>query len=75
MVGWLVAGAVVLAILGGWVGARRRAERRAADARARLRARRSRVPLVSANVQGLSSGKPDIWRDETEGARRDGRAA
>ena len=72
---WLVAGAMALAVLCGWVGARRRAARRAADARARLRARRSRMPLVSANVQGLSSGKPDIWRDEAEGAKRDGRAA
>lgn len=73
--GWLVAGATVLAVLCGWVGVRRRAARRAAEARARLRARRSRVPLVSANVQGLAAGKPDIWREEAEGAKRDGRAA
>lgn len=70
-----MAGAVALAILFGWVGARRRAARRAAAARARLRTRRNRVPLVSANVQGQSLGKPDIWRDEAEGAKRDGRAA
>jgi hypothetical protein len=43
-------------------------------AKARARARRQRVPLVSANVRGQPVHKPDIWREETQVATRDERA-
>jgi len=61
---WIVAGAALLAVWAGLVAARRRAARREAEARARNRARRNRVPLVSANLRGQSAQKTDIWRDE-----------
>jgi hypothetical protein len=65
---WIVAGAVLLACWVGFAGARRRAERREAESKARARARRPRMPLVSANVRGQPMRRPDIWREETEGA-------
>jgi hypothetical protein len=72
---WIVAGAVLLAVLAGLVVTRRRAARRAEEARARARARRNRVPLVSANVRGQSAQKPDIWRDATEASSHTERVA
>jgi hypothetical protein len=72
--GWIVAGAVLLACWVGLAGARRRAARREAEARARARARRARVPLVSSNVRGQPTRKPDIWREQAESAARDERA-
>lgn len=74
MVAWLVAGVVLLATWVGVASLRRRAVRRAAQSRARARARRPRVPLVSANVRGQPTRKPDIWREEEEAASRDGRS-
>jgi hypothetical protein len=71
---WVVAGIVVLACWAGFAGVRRRAARRDAMAKARARARRQRVPLVSANVRGQPVHKPDIWREETQVATRDERA-
>jgi hypothetical protein len=68
---WIAVGLLLLGVLAGLVGARRRAERRAAEARARARARRNRVPLVSANLRGQSAQKPDIWRDEAHGGVRE----
>jgi hypothetical protein len=72
---WIVAGAALVAVLAGVVVARRRAARRAEDARARARARRNRVPLVSANVRGQSAQKQDIWREEVEASSRPERVA
>ena len=68
---WITVGVLLLGVLAALVGARRRAERRAAEARARARARRHRVPLVSANLRGQSAQKPDIWRDEARGGARE----
>jgi hypothetical protein len=65
---WIVAGIVLLACWVWLAGVRRRAAQREAAAKARARARRQRVPLVSANVRGQPAHKPDIWREETEGA-------
>ena len=68
---WIVA---VIVLLAGWawlVGSRRRAARRAEEARARARARRRRAPLVSANVRPQAEQKPDIWREEREAAARE----
>jgi len=70
---WIVAGIVLLGCWVGFVGARRRAARREAAAKARARARHRRVPLVSSNVRGQRARKPDIWRDEAEIAARDER--
>jgi C4-dicarboxylate-specific signal transduction histidine kinase len=72
---WIVAGTVLLACWIGMACAGRRAARREAAARARARQRRQRVPLVSANVRGQSTRKPDMWRDESESAARDERVA
>jgi uncharacterized membrane protein len=72
---WIAVGLLLLGMLAALVGARRRAERRAAEARARARARRSRVPLVSANLRGQSAQKPDIWRDEADAGAREERVA
>jgi hypothetical protein len=73
---WIGVGLLLLAVLAALVGARRRADRRAAEARARLQARRSRVPLVSANLRGQSAQKPDIWRDSADkSTARKGRVA
>lgn len=71
---WVVAGIVLLACWAGFAGVRRRAAQRDAAAKARARARRQRVPLVSANVRGQPAHKPDIWREEAEVATRDERA-
>jgi hypothetical protein len=65
---WIVAGGVLLACWIGFAGARRRAARRRAETQARARARRQRVPFVSANVRGQPAQKPDIWREEAETA-------
>lgn len=70
---WIVAGIVLLGCWVGLVGARRRAARREAAAKARVRARHRRVPLVSSNVCGQRAHKPDIWREEAEVAARDER--
>jgi hypothetical protein len=72
--GWIVAGAVLLACWAGLAGARRRAARRAAEAKARARSRQRRVPLVSSNVCGQPTQRPDIWREQAEVAARDERA-
>jgi hypothetical protein len=72
---WIAGGLLLLGVLAALVGARRRAERRAAEARARARARRNRVPLVSANLRGQSAQKPDIWRDEAQDGAREERVA
>lgn len=72
---WIVLSAVLFAAWLGIAVARRRAAQRAADARVRARARRTRVPLVSANVRGQSTDRPDIWRDERETVSRDEGAA
>lgn len=58
-----------LAILAAWVAvivARRRAVRRAAAERARLRARRRRVPIVSANLRGLEFRERDLRFDDVD---------
>jgi hypothetical protein len=70
VVAWIVAG-LLLVIWVGLVSARRRAARREAAARARARARRNKVPLVSANVRGQPAQKPDIWREEQDAAARE----
>jgi hypothetical protein len=67
---WIVASGVLLACWIGYAGARRRAARRQAEIKARARARRPRVPLVSANVRGQPVHKPDIWREESEAGSR-----
>jgi hypothetical protein len=72
---WFIAATVLLV---GWIAvvcARRRAARREVAARARARLRRQRVPLVSANVRGQSTRKPDIWREERESVEPDERVA
>lgn len=65
---WIVAGTLLLAVWVGIAGARRRAAQRQAEARARARSRRQRVPLVSSNLRGQATRKPDIWREEAEAA-------
>lgn len=63
----LVIGA--LAVLAAWVAvvvARKRAARRAAVARARLRARRRRLPVVSANLRGLEFREPGLSFDDRD---------
>jgi hypothetical protein len=74
-----IAALLALAVAWGWlVALRRKAVRRAAEARARLRARRRRIPAVSANVRGLSGPPPvrqdDLWARETDGTPQDRRA-
>jgi hypothetical protein len=58
---------------------RRRAARKAADQRARVRRTRRRpVPVVSANVRGLATEATqatDLWAEEMEASGRRGRAA
>ena len=72
---WIAAGAVLLAALIGLVASRRRAARRAAEARERARARRYRAPLVSANLRPQADRKPDIWREAREDASHGDRIA
>ena len=58
---FLVMGA--LAILAAWAAvivAKKRAARRAAVARARLRARQRKLPVVSANLRGLDFREPGL---------------
>jgi len=72
----LIAAAILLlAVWGAVVLARRRAARRAAEREARARARRRKVPDVSANVRGLPGNDADLWAQETQVASRKGRAA
>jgi len=71
----IAAGLLLLAVWGAIVLARRRAARRAADREARARARRRKVPVVSANVRGLPGNETDLWVQETQASSRDGRAA
>jgi hypothetical protein len=54
---------------------RRRVERRAAQRLARIRARRRKIPVVSANVRGLPESDNDLWAKELESStsRRDPR--
>ena len=72
---WVTAGGLLLAVVWVLAAARRRRARRELEAKTRARARRQKVPLVSANVRGQSDRKPDIWRDEREAAARDERVA
>jgi phage protein D len=70
--------AALLLLVGSLVAAgsaRRRAARRRAEKQARARARRRKVPVVSANVRGLPSGEPDLWVDDRNSTPRKGRAA
>jgi phage protein D len=70
--------AALLLLIGSFVAAgaaRRRAARRRAEELARARARRRKVPVVSANVRGLASGEPDLWADDRNSTPRKGRAA
>lgn len=63
----LVMGALaVLAACVAAVVARRRAARRAAAARARLRSRRRRLPVVSANLRGLEFREPGLSFDDRD---------
>jgi len=58
-----------LAILAAWpavIIARRRAVRRAAAERARLRARRRKVPVVSANLRGLEFREQELRFDDAD---------
>lgn len=60
----------VLAILAAWaamVVARRRAVRRAAAERARLRARSRKIPVVSANLRGLEFREQELSFDDKDG--------
>jgi hypothetical protein len=62
-----------LALLVLWVAivlGRRRAVRRANEARARAQARRARVPVVSSNLRGLSAGTQDLRQESAHGAER-----
>lgn len=59
-----------LAILAAWavvIVARRRAVRRAAAERARLKARRRKIPVVSANLRGLEFREQELRFDDAEG--------
>jgi hypothetical protein len=70
--------AALLLLVGSLVtagAARRRAARRRAQEQARARARRRKVPVVSANVRGLPSGESDLWADDRNSTPRKGRAA
>ncbi len=70
--------AALLLLVGSLVAAaasRRRAARRRAEEMARARARRRKVPVVSANVRGLPSGESDLWVDDRNPTPRKGRAA
>jgi hypothetical protein len=58
-----------LAIVAAWAAviiARRRAVRRAAAERARLRARRRKVPVVSANLRGLEYREQELRFDDAD---------
>jgi hypothetical protein len=64
---FLLMGALaVLAACGAVILRRKRAARRAAAERARLRARRRKVPVVSANLRGLEYRQPAIRFDDGE---------
>ncbi len=70
--------AALLLLIGSFVAAgaaRRRAARRRLEELARARARRRKVPVVSANVRGLPSGEDDLWVDDRKPPSRKGRAA
>jgi hypothetical protein len=67
----ILAGVALLAAWAMLLVGRRRAMRRAAEARARALARRQRVPLVSANLRGQPTVKSDIWQETLEAAARE----
>jgi len=67
----ILAGIALLALWVFVVAGRRRAERRADEARARAQARRVRVPVVSSNLRGQSMPPPDLWRESAAAAERD----
>jgi hypothetical protein len=61
---WMLAAVGLLVALGVIVAARRRAARRAAEAEARVRARRRQFPLVSSNLRGRTVASQDLWEDD-----------
>jgi cytochrome c-type biogenesis protein CcmH/NrfF len=67
MSAWMLAVVVLLVALGVVVTGRRRAARRAAEAEARTRARRRRLPEVSANLRGQTTASADLWREDAAG--------
>ncbi len=64
---------LLLAALASSSAGRKRAARRREAERARARARRPRVPEVSANVRGLPRGPDNLWDDESNAGSRRGR--
>lgn len=60
----VIAALAILAALAAVIIARRRAVRRAAAERARLRARRRKVPVVSANLRGLEFREQELRFDD-----------
>jgi hypothetical protein len=72
----MMAGVTLLALWGVIRAARRRAERRVAEAAARARARRRTVPVVSSNLCGQparhTDGLGDLWEETTAGSPRPG---
>ena len=67
----ILAGVGLLALWFVVGAARRRSARRAEQARARANARRSAVPVVSANLRGQSAASQDLWQQSARGAGRD----
>jgi hypothetical protein len=68
----IVAGVSLLALWVVVVIGRKRAERRADEARSRAQARRVRVPVVSSNLRGQSMAPPDLWHESAGAAERGG---
>lgn len=62
----VVAALVILVAWAAVLVARRRAARRAAAERARLRARRRKVPVVSANLRGLEFREQELRFDDAD---------
>jgi hypothetical protein len=71
----IVALLLLLVALGSANVMRRKAARRAAEERARARARRRTFPEVSANVRGLPGTAHDLWGPESGAPQRKGRRA
>jgi uncharacterized membrane protein len=67
----ILTGLALVALWVAIVAGRRRAERRADEARARAQARRARVPVVSANLRGQRAGARDLWQQSVSAAERD----
>lgn len=65
----MLAGVTLLALWGVIIAARRRAARRAAEARSR--ARRRPIPAVSSNLRGQPAREPNRGRDLWEEAAAD----